>query len=1311
MKKIFLKNLFLFFLFTAFSAVCYSQHPARKGNNFDFDWKFSLQDVKEAALPDYNDDEWEDVQLPHDWSITLPFKSDPVKGDGQFRHAPACMGFLQGGTGWYRKTFYTSVKDKDKKTTILFDGVYHQCDVYINGKHLGFHPYGYTGFEYDLTPYLKYGEKNTLSVRVDHSNAPSSRWYSGSGIYRHVWLTVTNPVRVATWGTAVTTPQITASSAEVKLVTTIENNTASKKRISLESRIIDAKGNTIASTSFPLNLPEKEQTNVEQQLQVKNPELWTLETPIMYTVLSVIKINGKEADRYETPFGIRTIKIDADQGFFINGKPIKLKGMNLHQDAGALGTAVPDRSYERRLEILKEYGCNAIRCSHNPPSPEFLDFCDRIGFIVIDEAFDKWTSFYYNDYFTEWWKKDMESMLLRDRNHPSVVIWSAGNELEDANDTTGVSTARAKMIVDYIRQTEPTRPVSISLAPAYDQGRPYNRNGFLDVFDLVGYNYMEPKYIADKKAFPKRIIYGTEVFPFYRGNFDNMRDYAPDNPWYDVEKNDFVLGQFLWAGVDYLGESAGLPSKGWSTCPFDVCMFEKPRAAFHRSVWNPQPMVRIAVADQSLNIDPGKDHWSWPNLAEHWNFPQYAGHVIEVQTINNCEEVELWINNKTMGRRKTADYPNNTIVWHVPYKAGQVKAIGYNKGIEVANYELNTTGKPVKIALQADREILASDGQDLAHITVLLLDEKGLVVPDNDLPITFEITGQGKLIGLDNGDLRSDESFKANKRITYFGKALAVVQSSRNSGKIRVKATADGLPESILILNCQSQDIVPVSVIKDYTEKFNRKDNELFADLECFPNTEAFDFLSKNIPRFECPDKTLEEIYYFRWWTYRKHIKKTPEGYVITEFMPNVSWAGKYNAISCPAMLHFNEGRWLCGEEYLNSYAYYWLRGGGSVRSYSFPAAHALYNYFLTTGNDSIIKDLLPDLILNYEAWEQKHFDVDKGLFWQIDDRDGMEISIGGSGYRATINSYMAAEAQAIAKIAKRCGNSEQQQRFEAKAATVKNNLLQTLWDSKAQFFKVMQRGAANPTLCDARELHGYTPWTFDLVDEKYAAAWQFLMDPKHFYAPYGPTTAEQSHPGFAISYEGHECQWNGPSWPLATSITLTGLANLLQTQQQNVISVRDYFDLLGIFARSHSFTQEDGVKVPWIDENLNPFTGDWISRTRLKTYENGTWSEQKGGIERGKDYNHSSFCDLIISGLTGIRPTEGNTLTVHPLLPDGVWEYFCLENVPYHGKKIAVVYDKTGNRYGKGKGLTVWVNGKRIASSPDLAPITGEIY
>jgi hypothetical protein len=367
--------------------------------------------------------------------------------------------------------------------------------------------------------------------------------------------------------------------------------------------------------------------------------------------------------------------------------------------------------------------------------------------------------------------------------------------------------------------------------------------------------------------------------------------------------------------------------------------------------------------------------------------------------------------------------------------------------------------------------------------------------------------------------------------------------------------------------------------------------------------------------------------------------------------------------------------------------------------------AHALYSQYLVNGNDSVAVDLLPDLIENFEAWEKERYDASCGLFWQIDDRDGMEVSICGSGYRATINSYMAAEAKAIAKIAK-LSHSPQARKFSEKSIQIRDNMLKTLWDKEAGFFKVLSRKEGS-ALCDARELHGYTPWCFDMVENPgYACAWKYLMNPSYFFAPYGPTTAEQCHPGFKVLYEGHECQWNGPSWPFATSVTLTGLANLLNSQKQNYITKNDYFNLLQIYTQCHRLTNDDGAVVPWIDENINPFTGDWISRTRLKTWKDGTWSAEKGGVERGKDYNHSTYCDLIISGLIGIRPQEDNVVVVNPLLPDGVWDYFCLEDLMYHGKKITVVYDKTGTKYQKGKGLMIFVDGKRKVRSRNLSPL-----
>jgi|WetSurMetagenome_2_1015567.scaffolds.fasta_scaffold01189_13 hypothetical protein len=491
--------------------------------------------------------------------------------------------------------------------------------------------------------------------------------------------------------------------------------------------------------------------------------------------------------------------------------------------------------------------------------------------------------------------------------------------------------------------------------------------------------------------------------------------------------------------------------------------------------------------------------------------------------------------------------------------------------------------------------------------------------------------------------------------------------------------------------------IINSSALSGYVEKFNQNDNELYP--EFISNSSGKDFLIENIPLFECPDKQIEETYYFRWWTYRKHIKQTEEGFVITEFLPDVPWSGKYNTISCAAAFHFYEGRWLHHQEYLNDYARFWLHGGGNPRLYSFWISDALYNQFMVTNDTTLIEGLFPDLVKNYESWEKENLDS-TGLFWQIDGRDGMEMSVCGSGYRATINSYMYGDAIAISKMASMLGKNDLCRKYNEKATVIKRILQSKLWDDKDSFFKVLPRGSGSQ-LCSVRELHGYTPWYFSIPDKEYSQAWKFIMDPQYFFAPFALTTTEQNKPGFIISYEGHECQWNGPGWPYATSITLTAMANLLNNYSQNYVSMSDYFKLLAIYSKSHQLRLEDGNIIPWIDENLNPLTGDWISRTRLKTWDNGTWSKEKGGVERGKDYNHSTFCDLIISGLIGLRPQPDNSLIINPLLPDNTWEYFCLDNILYHGKIITIMYDKTGKNYNKGKGFKVWIDGKLKAASP----------
>lgn len=496
--------------------------------------------------------------------------------------------------------------------------------------------------------------------------------------------------------------------------------------------------------------------------------------------------------------------------------------------------------------------------------------------------------------------------------------------------------------------------------------------------------------------------------------------------------------------------------------------------------------------------------------------------------------------------------------------------------------------------------------------------------------------------------------------------------------------------------------ILPPDAIQSYVARFNQLDHTHFG--QALTNETTARWMEENVPRFECPDKELEEIYHFRWWTFRKHIKETPDGFVITEFLPKVSWSGKHNTISCPAGHHFREGRWIRNPQYLNDYASFWFRKEGNPRSYSFWAADSIYQRAITLGDFNQAIDLLPDLTANYQEWEKQRLSPD-GLFWQIDDRDGMEVSIGGSGKRATINSYMYGDARAIAAMAKIAGKKDVESDYTAKAEKIRELVQQKLWDPEAHFFKTLPREENATSLVDVRELHGFTPWYFNLPEpnQGYEIAWQQLTAPKGFKAPYGPTSAEQRHPKFAISYQGHECQWNGPSWPFATSITLTALANVLNDYRQQDISRDAYFETLMTYAKSHRLTRDDGTVVPWIDENLNPTTGDWISRTRLKSWKDGTWDAGKGGIERGKDYNHSTFCDLIITGLIGLRPRADNQIEINPLIPEGKWEYFCLDQIPYHGQLLTILYDKTGNRYNKGVGLRVYANGTEIGSSPTL--------
>ena len=762
---------------------------------FDFDWKFTLSAPAGAEAPALDDSAWEEVQLPHDWSMSLPYLPPKEGGSGS-------MGFMQGGLGWYRKTFAVPAAWKGRRVSLEFDGVYHRATVFVNGQEVGFHPYGYTAFAYDITDYLVPGRDNVVAVRVDHTDCPTSRWYSGSGIYRHVWLGVTDPVHVGLWGTYVTTPAVSAERASVRVETCLENDGSRPVAVSLVSELLDPAGRTVAKRASEAVLPAEGEQQLTQEFELASPTLWDIDAPQLYTLVTTVRRGGKTVDRYETPFGIRDIRFDPDKGFFLNGRSVKMKGGDVHQDAGSLGAAIPDRAQERRIRLMKEAGFNAIRCSHNPPAREFLDACDRIGMLVIDEAFDKWKSGYYTQWFDDWWKADLASMVLRDRNHPCVVLWSVGNATGEQRDMTGAGTDRLRALRTECERQDPTRKVAVTTMPDYD--RKFDKNGFNASVEVVGYNYQEPFFDSDHAQFPDRIIYGSEVFPYFSAGRERMREYIERNPWYDYASRDYIFGYFMWAAIDYWGESSGWPSKAWPTGIFDVCMHEKPQAAFFRAVWKDEPIVKIAIEDPGLPLDRGKDMWTWPMVASHWNFPRYDNtQMVQVHVYTNCEVVELFENGAPVGKRRTADYPNNTVTWRVPYTPGSICVKGYNGGVEVASDELRTAGEPVAIRLRADRRDLAADGQDLSHIEMELVDAQGVVVPDADRPLRVRVQGAGRFLCMDNGDTADGGAQLRADKPSSFGRAIAVVQAGRSAGPLRVVISADGLPDAELLLTVQ----------------------------------------------------------------------------------------------------------------------------------------------------------------------------------------------------------------------------------------------------------------------------------------------------------------------------------------------------------------------------------------------------------------------------------------------------------------------------------------------------------------------------
>lgn len=786
----------------------------RQRLSMDFNWKFIQSDPKDAEKSDFDDATWRTLNLPHDWSIEGEFKEDAItKGPG---------GFLPTGTGWYRKHLNLSSIGKDQQYWIEFDGVFMNSDVWINGQHLGKHPYGYTSFYYDLTPYIKKGE-NILAIRVDNSVQPNSRWYSGSGIYRHVWLIIAGSVHVAQWGTYIITPQVDSSSATIEVLTSVENHFKVSRNMVLRSVVKNGFGKEIAIVETPVTLTSSGKTDIKQTILVASPKLWSIETPSLYTLQSTLLDGTKPIDNFISSFGIRNIAYDIEKGFFLNGKHVKINGVCLHHDAGCLGAAVPEQAWVRRLQLLKEMGCNAIRTSHNPPSPEFLDLCDKMGFLVMDEIFDEWVEqkgqvgFSYHIYFDEWWKSDLLSMIHRDRNHPSIVIWSAGNEVPDQVAEKGSEVMRK--LVDTFHKEDPTRPVT----QANDRiaaGDGPAKLLFLELQDIVGYNYVdrwnerrELYYSVDRHNHPNWKMIGTENVSVggLRGQYSIVPDQSDRRPgrsgdyrlgmiqaeqlWKFTLVNDYVIGDFMWTGIDYLGE-ARWPNKNSSSGVIDLCGFPKDGYYFYQSQWTEKPMV---------------------HLFPHWNWAGHEGQVISVITYTNCDTVELFLNGKSYGKKSYVfpqqghskvwnEYDRPYVApttsdlhlsWDVPFSPGTLKVVG-KKDRETVIEEVHTTSAPAAIRLTADRNSIQADMQDIVNVKVEIIDKDGLVVPTASNMVEFKVEGEGILIGTDNGNPQDKAQMKSKLRNAYNGLALAVIQSTDKKGSIRISAFSGELKEAVL---------------------------------------------------------------------------------------------------------------------------------------------------------------------------------------------------------------------------------------------------------------------------------------------------------------------------------------------------------------------------------------------------------------------------------------------------------------------------------------------------------------------------------
>lgn len=763
------------------SGQVYAQQNIRKDSLLNFDWKFNTGDMPDAKNATYADKSWAIVQLPHDGSIAGAF--DTIMGTRGNGYRPRHI-------GWYRKKFIIPANANGKIVTLEFEGVYRAAEVWVNGVYLGKHLNGYTGFTYDITKLVGAGQAATIAVRYDNTYKQSSRWYTGEGIYRNVWLHVTSPVHVAENGTYITTPFIGDDKADVAVQTQVINQTDSVANATLKTVICDPDGKEIQTLISLVPLRKHELYTYHQSTSIANPKRWDINSPVLYTVKTYVMLNSQIVDERRSRVGIRTVNFSPDQGFLLNNRKVFLNGVNMHHDLGPLGAAAFDMGFKRRLIGLKQMGVNAIRLAHNPHASFVLDMCDELGILVFEESFDKWSSEYYgpDEDFKQHWQTDLDWFIRRDRNHPSVFIWSVGNEVavkQEYKDSAFV--IQLDKMADFVRKLDPSRKVTSGLYPSRDEDEPAPMAFHMDV---VSDNYMSRFYKRDHPKFPQLIFLESEMTTDNGGESFFAYDHS------------YACGQFYWGGTDYIGESFGWPSKGWNGI-IDWCDFWKPISYYIKSLYSADPMVKIAVFDAA-----GSDARVWNDvfmkdlkITDSWNWE--SGKKLTLYTFTTGDEVELFLNNKLVGVKQLKDFPKNKILWELNYEPGTIKAIARKDGKDIATDEIRTAGTPNRIVLKTDSAHMRANGMDLTYVTVNVVDKNGVLVPYAADNIHFDVKGPVTIAGVASGNRMSDEPFVANQRKVYEGKCLLVLRSTRKLGQAQIKAIANGLAADALTITVQ----------------------------------------------------------------------------------------------------------------------------------------------------------------------------------------------------------------------------------------------------------------------------------------------------------------------------------------------------------------------------------------------------------------------------------------------------------------------------------------------------------------------------